>query len=304
MFPNYGARGDAFAAAVRALAGRAERHHLGDTGCDSPDAEVLRGPPGGGPDGGGPDGQGRTMTRDAGTAWRVPAADPRERLAAWSALLGRPLLSYYLVVGIASLLLALGLVMVLSTSSASALVSGEPPYREFQKQLLGVALGLPLMWFAARSSPRLLRAAAYPLLVVSVLGLLLTLHPRRRGGLRRRLPLDPARPVPVAAVRAGQAHLRAVGGGPAGQEGEARPAHRLAAAAGAAAARRGSAQHARHARRRPGHHVRAADHLPGPAVGHRHAGPAMSGHARPDGPGHAHADHRRTRTSCSASPTS
>src|SRR5579859_4074150 len=92
----------------------------------------------------------------------IGALVSREKLTAWRALLGRPLLSYYLVVGIASLLVALGLVMVLSTSSASALVSGEPPYREFQKQLIGVAAGLPLMWFAARSSPRLLRAAAYP----------------------------------------------------------------------------------------------------------------------------------------------
>jgi cell division protein FtsW len=102
---------------------------------------------------------------------------PRERLAAFRALLDRPLLSYYLVMGIAALLLALGLIMVLSTSSAIALVSGAPLYQEFQRQLLGVALGLPVMWFAARSSPRLYRAAAYPLLIVSVLGLVLTLVP-------------------------------------------------------------------------------------------------------------------------------
>ena len=40
---------------------------------------------------------------------------PRDRLAAWSALLARPLLSYYLIIGISVLLLALGLIMVLST---------------------------------------------------------------------------------------------------------------------------------------------------------------------------------------------
>jgi cell division protein FtsW len=119
---------------------------------------------------------------------------PRERLAAWSALLGRPLLSYYLVAGIAALLLALGLVMVLSTSSASALASGTPPYRDFQKQLVGVALGLPVMWIAARSSPRLFRAAAYPLLAVSVVGLLLTLIPGVgvvSGGASRWIQLGP-----------------------------------------------------------------------------------------------------------------
>jgi cell division protein FtsW len=119
---------------------------------------------------------------------------PRERLAAWHVLLGRPLLSYYLVVGITILLLALGLVMVLSTSSASALVNGTPPYKDFQKQLLGVVLGLPLLWIAARSSPRLFRAAAYPLLAVSLLGLLLTLIPGVgvvSGGASRWIQLGP-----------------------------------------------------------------------------------------------------------------
>ena len=128
-----------------------------------------------------------------GDAGPAPAGGPapRERLAA---LLSRPLLSYYLIVGISALLLALGLIMVLSTSSATDLVNGAPPYRDFQKQLIGVALGLPLMWIAARSSPRLFRAAAYPLLAVSVLGLMLTLIPGVAvvsGGAARWIQLGP-----------------------------------------------------------------------------------------------------------------
>jgi cell division protein FtsW len=55
------------------------------------------------------------------------------------------------------------------------LSQGESAYADFGKQLLGVVLGLPMLWIAARSSPRLFRAAAYPLIAVSVLGLLLTL---------------------------------------------------------------------------------------------------------------------------------
>ncbi|HTW04803.1 MAG TPA: putative peptidoglycan glycosyltransferase FtsW [Streptosporangiaceae bacterium] len=90
-------------------------------------------------------------------------------------LLDRPLASYYLVLGITVLLLALGLIMVLSTSSAEALLQGGSPYAGFQKQLLGVVIGLPLMWIAARSSPTVFRAAAYPMVAVSVLGLLLVL---------------------------------------------------------------------------------------------------------------------------------
>ena len=41
----------------------------------------------------------------------------------WLALLDRPLTSYYLILGITVLLIALGLIMVLSTSSAVALDS-------------------------------------------------------------------------------------------------------------------------------------------------------------------------------------
>src|SRR5579884_1363115 len=129
---------------------------------------------------------------------------PPDRLASLRALLARPLLSYYLLLGITALLLALGLVMVLSTSSASSLISGQPPYRDFQKQLLGVALGLPVMWVAARSSPRFFRALAYPLLAVSVLGLMLTLLPGVgvvSGGASRWIQLGPFQIQPSEAAK-------------------------------------------------------------------------------------------------------
>jgi cell division protein FtsW len=79
------------------------------------------------------------------------------------------------VLGITLLLLAIGLVMVLSTSSATALLDGQAPYSGFQKQLLGVVIGLPLMWVASRSSPTVFRAIAYPAMGISVLGLVLVL---------------------------------------------------------------------------------------------------------------------------------
>ena len=101
--------------------------------------------------------------------------DIRGRIGVWRALLDRPLTSYYLVLGITLLLLGLGLVMVQSTASVADLTAGLSPYSDFKKQLLGACVGLPLMWVAARSSPRLFRALAYPLLAVSVVGLCLTL---------------------------------------------------------------------------------------------------------------------------------
>jgi cell division protein FtsW len=99
----------------------------------------------------------------------------RDRIGIWRALLDRPLTSYYLVLGLTTLLLGLGLVMVQSTASVADLTAGLSPYSDFKKQLLGAAIGLPLMWVAARSSPRLFRAFAYPLLAISVVGLGLTL---------------------------------------------------------------------------------------------------------------------------------
>jgi cell division protein FtsW len=91
------------------------------------------------------------------------------------ALLDRPLASYYLVLGCSLLLLGVGLMMVLSTSTAYDLDNGLPAYSMFEKQLLGAAAGLALMWLAAKSPPRLFRACAYPLLLAAVAGLVLVL---------------------------------------------------------------------------------------------------------------------------------
>ncbi len=113
---------------------------------------------------------------DAAGGRALPAAAGLgERVRAARVLLDRPLTSYYLIVGITMLLLGLGLVMVLSTASVTDLAYGESPYYDFERQLAGVVIGLPIMWLAARSSPRLFRAAAYPLVAIAVIGLALTL---------------------------------------------------------------------------------------------------------------------------------
>ena len=100
-----------------------------------------------------------------------------DRTRAARALLDRPLTPYYLIAGITTLLLCLGLVMVLSTSSVADLSQGKSPYTDFEVQLLGIVVGVPIMWVAARCQPRLFRAAAYPLLAVAAIGLFLTLIP-------------------------------------------------------------------------------------------------------------------------------
>jgi cell division protein FtsW len=130
-------------------------------------ADGLADPELAGPDTPGAPGTARLGLRSLDGVWG--------RIGAWRALLDRPLTSYYLVLGITVLLLGLGLVMVLSTASVIDLSAGLSPYSDFKKQLLGAAIGLPLMWVAARSRPRLFRAFAYPLLAVAIVGLSLTL---------------------------------------------------------------------------------------------------------------------------------
>jgi cell division protein FtsW len=105
----------------------------------------------------------------------VSAAGLQPRLRAALAPLDRPLTSYYLILGTSGLLLAVGLVMVLSTSSASQLDSGSSPYAVFYKQLIGALVGLAIIWVLAHVPPRLLRAVAYPVLLAAIAGLVLVL---------------------------------------------------------------------------------------------------------------------------------
>jgi cell division protein FtsW len=107
-------------------------------------------------------------------------------------VLDRPLTSYYLLLGITTLLVALGLVMVLSTSSVAQLDQGASPYSGFQHQLVGVILGLAALWLAARARPAVFRAAAYPLMFLAIVGLVLVLLVgQAQGGAVRWLQIGP-----------------------------------------------------------------------------------------------------------------
>jgi len=120
--------------------------------------------------------EGPAAARQARAA-RAALADIGGRVSAARALLDRPLTSYYIIAGITTLLLSLGLVMVLSTASWVDLSKGESPYHDFEVQLAGIIVGVPVMWVAARSQPRLFRAVAYPLLAFAAVGLCLVLIP-------------------------------------------------------------------------------------------------------------------------------
>ncbi len=99
----------------------------------------------------------------------------RPRIRTALAPLDRPLTSYYLLLSCTGLLLAIGLMMVLSTSSASQLQGGLPPFAEFLHQLAGALAGLAIMWVASRLPIRVFRVLARPMYIGAIASLLIVL---------------------------------------------------------------------------------------------------------------------------------
>ena len=92
--------------------------------------------------------------------------------------LDHPLAAYYLLLGAAALLLTIGLIMVLSSSSVYSYRENDgDSYAVVQRQLLWVAIGLPCAWIASRMPNRWLRSMAWPALIVSMVLLALTQTP-------------------------------------------------------------------------------------------------------------------------------
>ena len=113
----------------------------------------------------------RTGMHDVETA-------PRDR----GALLGQwnsAVTSYYLILGASTLLVALGLVMVLSSSSVSSLgdSDGASPYGIFFNQAKFAIMGLPLAWLATRVPPAFYKRFAWHLLGLAVVLQLLVFTP-------------------------------------------------------------------------------------------------------------------------------
>ena len=133
----------------------------------------------------------------------VPSAVPRSRApvaaahtaahtAGHTPVLQRPLASYYLVLVSTGLLLAIGLVMVLSASSVRSFSTYGSPYAIAVKQGIFIVIGLPALWLASRLPARVWRSVGTPLLLAAVVLLVLVLVPgigRDVSGARRWIPL-------------------------------------------------------------------------------------------------------------------
>jgi cell division protein FtsW len=86
--------------------------------------------------------------------------------------LERPLTPYYLLLGATGLLIAIGLVMVLSASSVDAFNKHDNSYFWATKQAMWVVIALPCAWIATKMPLRLLRFLSWPMVGIS-LGLLI-----------------------------------------------------------------------------------------------------------------------------------
>ncbi|MEO5708293.1 MAG: putative lipid II flippase FtsW [Nocardioidaceae bacterium] len=115
------------------------------------------------------------MTTTAGDQ-RRPLAPVRAGswLSSLRHTLDRPLTSYYLLLTASTLLLAIGLMEVLSASSVDGFVHHGNSYYWFFRQLTWVALALPVTFVATRLPHKVLRRLAWPALLAAVVLLGLT----------------------------------------------------------------------------------------------------------------------------------
>lgn len=100
-----------------------------------------------------------------------------DRARALRGALDRPLTSYYLLLGASALLLTIGLIMVLSASSVYAYEDSGDSYAIVKRQLMWVAIGLPLAWLASRLPQSFIRSLVWPALFASMALLALTRTP-------------------------------------------------------------------------------------------------------------------------------
>ena len=131
---------------------------------------------------------------------RLFGRDLGSRLEPWNSAVT----SYYLLTGATSILLVLGLVMVLSSSSVESLAADKSAYAEFAKQAQFALIGLPLLWVASRLPVRFYKAVGWPALGVAAFLQLLVFTPLgvSVNGNRNWLDLGPVviQPSEVAKV--------------------------------------------------------------------------------------------------------
>ena len=102
---------------------------------------------------------------------------PRTRTGVLAEALARPLADYYLVLVPMVLLLGIGVLMVLSSSSLYSESLGQGPYAIAIKQVAFLVAGIPLAWWLSRRDEKHLKVLSVAAMALSVFLLLLVLTP-------------------------------------------------------------------------------------------------------------------------------
>lgn len=112
--------------------------------------------------------------------------------------------SYYVLIGATALLLVMGLVMVLSSSSVESLDQGDSPYAVFLEQTKFALIGLPILFGLSRTPLRWFKALAWPALIGAVAFQMLVFTPLSCGsvgGNSNWVCMGPLRAQPSEAIK-------------------------------------------------------------------------------------------------------
>jgi cell division protein FtsW len=120
-----------------------------------------------------------SVTSIAGARPRARSRKSAQRSAAANllALISRPQAPYYLVIGTATALLILGLIMVLSASSVTSFTASGSSFTIAARQALWIVIGIPVLLVGASLPVKAYRMLAYPLMAVSIFLLCAVLMP-------------------------------------------------------------------------------------------------------------------------------
>ncbi len=132
-------------------------------------------------------------------------SDGSSGLAQWAARFESPMTTYYLLLGIVSLLVGIGLVMVLSASMIVSLKENDSSFTIFLKQFLFAVVGAVALWWASRRRVTFWKRFALPSLIISILLLGLVFSPLGFGfqGNRNWLALGPVTLQPSEIAKVG-----------------------------------------------------------------------------------------------------
>lgn len=103
-------------------------------------------------------------TPRAGTRRDEPVTSTGSLLGQWNSAVT----SYYVLLGATALLLVIGLVMVLSSSSVESLDDGHSAYAVFLDQAKYALIGLPILFGLSRAPVKFFQAIAWPALAVAI----------------------------------------------------------------------------------------------------------------------------------------